>query len=328
MKQVHPTSIIKHGDISPYIRQNCDATSLVLTDALIDELKTYVPSSTATQLYLQAAVWTHALYRNDKFGPPPVVARSLWAGIMTWRRWRQYIIVTPHLSLSNNFISQAHYLTEEVLVHAGINHLLCIYICFINHLSQFSLHHTGNRGLEAIHGMFRGGTSSLPITSPNLSFRQFLDKMNASQQIKRAEHSLSQIEGSTIMASKNKRKTFAIANSASQLSYTFPSTYEEFLTQLEEAILHGDDDSKCAIEQLAPQMASTLKLENVWEAPPVPFDEISHQISIVTSLDQLPTVDPDILVDMQTRELGSIIPTEAERLHNVMILGKHWQTFL
>ena len=124
--------------------------------------------------------------------------------------------------------------------------------------------------------MFRGGTSSLPIMSPNRSFRQFLDKMNASQQIKRAEHSLSQIEGSTIMASKNKRKTFAIANSASQLSYTFPSTYEEFLTQLEEAILHGDDDSKCAIEQLAPQMASTLKLENVWEAPPVPFDEILH----------------------------------------------------
>ena len=176
--------------------------------------------------------------------------------------------------------------------------------------------------------MFRGGTSSLPIMSPNRSFRQFLDKMNASQQIKRAEHSLSQIEGSTIMASKNKRKTFAITNSASQLSYTFPSTYEEFLTQLEEAILHGDDDSKCAIEQLAPQMASTLKLENVWEAPPVPFDEISHQISIVTSLDQLPIVDPDILVDMQTRELGSIIPTEVERLHNVMILGKHWQTFL
>jgi hypothetical protein len=88
--------------------------------------------------------------------------------------------------------------------------------------------------------------------SPNL------DKMNASQQIKRAEHSLSQIEGSTIMAPKKKRKTFAItsneSNSDSQLSYKFPSTYEEFLTQLEEAILQGDDDSKCAIEQLAPQM--------------------------------------------------------------------------
>ena len=193
LNQVHPTSIIKHGDISPYNRQNCDATSRVLTDTLIDELKTYVPSSTATQLYLQAAVWTHAPYRNDKFGPPPVVARSLWAGIMTWRRWRQYIIVTPHLSLSNNLISWAHYLTEEVLVHAGINHLLCIYLCFTNNdLSQFSLRHTGKTGLEAIHCMFRGGTSSLPIMSPN-------HKMNASQQIKRAEHSLSQIEGSTIM---------------------------------------------------------------------------------------------------------------------------------
>lgn len=103
---------------------------------------------------LQAAVWTHAPYRNDKFGPTPLVVRSLWAGIMTWRRWRQYIILTPHRSLSNNFISRAHYLTEEVLVHAGINHLLCIYLCFPScDLSEFSLRHSGNRGLEAIHGI-------------------------------------------------------------------------------------------------------------------------------------------------------------------------------
>lgn len=69
-------------------------------------------------------------------------------------------------------ISWPHYLTEEVLVHAGINHLLCIYLCFPNcDVSDFSLRHSGNRVLEAIHGMFRGGTSSLPITSPNLSFR-------------------------------------------------------------------------------------------------------------------------------------------------------------
>ena len=35
----HPSSAIKHGDISPYIRQNCDATSRVLTQGVIGELK-------------------------------------------------------------------------------------------------------------------------------------------------------------------------------------------------------------------------------------------------------------------------------------------------
>ena len=35
--------------------------------------------------------------------------------------------------------------------------------------------------------MFRSGTTSLPITSPNLTFREFLSKMNKSQQIQITE---------------------------------------------------------------------------------------------------------------------------------------------
>ena len=100
LKQVHPACTIKYGDVSPYIRKNCDATSRILTQNVIDELKTYVPGSSGTQLYLQTAVWTHAPYLNDKFGPPPSVARSLWAGIMIWRQWRQYIIVTRNLCIT------------------------------------------------------------------------------------------------------------------------------------------------------------------------------------------------------------------------------------
>ena len=106
LKQVHPVSTVKHGDISPYIRQNCHVTSRVLTQAVVDDLKMYVPGSQGTQLhvymYLQAAVWKHAPYRNEKFGPPPAIAQSLWAGIMTWRRWRQYVLLTPTLSLSKS----------------------------------------------------------------------------------------------------------------------------------------------------------------------------------------------------------------------------------
>ena len=158
-------------------------------NTVITELQAHVPASNATQLYIQAAVWTHCPYRNENFGSPPSMARSLWAGLMTWRRWRQYISISPGLSLETNFISRQHYLTEEVLVHAGINHLLCLYLCFPDiTLSDYNLRRTGNRGIEAIHGMFRGGTCSLPITSPNLSFREFLSKMNKAQQRQRAEH--------------------------------------------------------------------------------------------------------------------------------------------
>lgn len=37
-----------------------------------------------------------------------------------------------------------------------------------------------------MHGTFRGGTSSLPITSPNLSFAEFLTKMNKSKDLNEA----------------------------------------------------------------------------------------------------------------------------------------------
>ena len=74
----------------------------MLTQSTYEELRLHVPGSQGTQLYLQAAVCTHAPYRNDKFGSLSDIVKSLWAGIMTWRRWRQYIIITPETSLTEN----------------------------------------------------------------------------------------------------------------------------------------------------------------------------------------------------------------------------------
>ena len=171
LKHNHANSTIRYADISRHIKQNCDATSRVLTSKAIEELSVHVPDSKGTQLYIQAAVWTHEPFRNAAFGPPPKVVQSLWAGITTWRRWRRYVQITSGITLSSNFISRSHYITEELLVHAGINHQLSLYYAFPHlSLADYSMRHTGNRGLEAIHGMFRGGTCSLPITSPNLSF--------------------------------------------------------------------------------------------------------------------------------------------------------------
>ena len=52
LKRVFPASIIKHGDISTRMHQNCDATTRVLTKTVITELQEHVPASNATQLYI------------------------------------------------------------------------------------------------------------------------------------------------------------------------------------------------------------------------------------------------------------------------------------
>lgn len=126
LKRRNPNSIVKHSDINRHIKQNCDATSRLLTNRVIEELAQYVPESRGTQLYLKAAVWTHEPFRNDKFGSPPKIVKSLWAGLMTWRRWYRYVQTTLELTLTYNFISRSHYMTEELLVHAGINHQLAL----------------------------------------------------------------------------------------------------------------------------------------------------------------------------------------------------------
>ena len=202
LKHVHPAASIQHGDISPLINQNCDAAGRVLCQQVITELEQYVPGSEATQLYLQAEVWMHAPYRSY-CGSPYQMTRSLWAGLMTFRRWRQFIILSGNLKLSCHFISRLHYVTIELIVHAAINHFLCLFLCFPSiPFTQYSLRNTGNRSLEALHGTFRGGTCSLPITSCNLSFRECLEKMNP------------------IIATKKKRSTFAVSASENVPDHT------------------------------------------------------------------------------------------------------------
>ena len=79
LKMFQPsTCSIKYADITQEIKQNCDATSRVINQKVVVGLKAFVPGSEGTQLYLLAAACTHEPYRNERFGPPPVVAQSLW----------------------------------------------------------------------------------------------------------------------------------------------------------------------------------------------------------------------------------------------------------
>ena len=76
-KRAFPHCGFRYRDITPHIKQNCDATSRVFKNK-IKHLTESIPGSSATQLYLIAALMTLEPYRNKKFGPSPEVARSFW----------------------------------------------------------------------------------------------------------------------------------------------------------------------------------------------------------------------------------------------------------
>ena len=249
---------------------------------------------------------------NRSFGSPPQVVKSLWAGLMTWRRWRRFIQISEDLSLTDNFISRAHYMTEELLVHAGIIHQLALFLCF-PHLDtkEYSLRSTGNRAIEAIHGVFRGGSHSLPITSPNLSFCEFLRRMTKTSQIRTAEHYLRHIEGNSIVATKKKRLTSAVhstdASSASVAEYCKPATYPEYVEQLNQACNDGDIESKRAIERLAPVMAEALKAVKQFDQPKLAIDFSKPQKLVKEALHVSTTnVDVNLFERLITSVLGPI----------------------
>ena len=74
---------------------NCDATTCVLTATTNELLAPHVPESKGTQQFQKAAVWTHEPFTTYS-------GRSLWAGLITWHRWRQYIQLTPELTITSN----------------------------------------------------------------------------------------------------------------------------------------------------------------------------------------------------------------------------------
>ena len=97
----------------------------------------------------------------------PSIARSLWAGLMTWR---QHISIIITRSVPGNYF----HILEPLFNWRGEmlkSIICCTCICTsLTSLSDYNVRHTGNRGIEAIRGMFWGGTCSLPITSPNFNF--------------------------------------------------------------------------------------------------------------------------------------------------------------
>ncbi len=241
------------------------------------------------------------------------VVRSLWAGLMTWMRWRRYIQLTESLTLTDNFISYAHYITLKLLAHGGINHQLALYHAF-PHLNSadYNMRNTGNRGLEAIHCIFRGGSSCLPITAPNLTFQEFLSRMNKTSQIHRAEHELKLIDGNSVVASKKKRKTCSRHSKTDNPSdshelYTLPSTYPEFVEQLKKACLHAGRcmGSQKYIHDLAPQMAAALKLAKEWDNPRIAIEAPPSKMSIIASIsDSTPTINFDLYDELIESVLG------------------------
>jgi len=77
LKYYNPNSKVRYADITPCVRQNCDATVRVISKSTIDDLSQHVPSADETILYLQASLWIHEPYRNQALDLQHVLLKVL-----------------------------------------------------------------------------------------------------------------------------------------------------------------------------------------------------------------------------------------------------------
>ena len=109
----------------------------------------------------------------------------------------------------------------------------------------------------------------MPITSANLTFKDFLCQINKAMQVKSAENTLEKISGNSLQHSKKRKITFAASSDNTNTTDTYqkpskykePSKYKDFVTQLVSACIKGDDDSKKLMQELVPYLVDTLKLK-------------------------------------------------------------------
>ena len=119
-----------------------------------------------------------------------------------------------------------------------------------------------------------------------------------------------------MVAAKKKRKTFAAKSNESTREsnseeYVLPSTYKEFMIELQKASVKGDVDSKNAIKQLAPQMATVLIKHNQWFHPDIPFDDIPDNVKIVCDIDDVNALDDHFISELIAHELGPVSCSDA-----------------
>ena len=86
-----------------------------------------------------------------------------------------------------------------------------------------------------------------------------------------------------------------------------PSTYDQFVIQINAACDEGDKDAKEIIEELVPEMAKFLKDHKEWDNPKVSVAASPGKVQLLSGAERNLVVDTNSVVDQTiTSRLGPI----------------------
>lgn len=268
-------------ELGKFFDQNSDAADRMFTPRIADLLDQHVPGSQGTSLFIRAVFCIIEPFRDLQFGSPAQVQRSISKGITIFRLWKK-VLELKKLRLratkgaksdpnkKGHFLTYGCETTAEVLFAAATLYNLALFLHF-SHLgpSWSSPRNAGTRATERMISELQGKTSQIQSLNSQPTFNDMLNKVSAVQFNQSVEKRLA-MEGVKIAPSSKRRKeNYKFQKHCkTATTYTYPSSFELFQREQQNAHYEGVEDAQTLFEKYVPEAAvEFLKEHDAWGQP-------------------------------------------------------------
>jgi hypothetical protein len=263
-----------------FMDQSGDAANRLFDSRTISSLEDnfrngMLPDAGATVLFLKMVNAALAPIEDPNFGTPLECVRSMWSGLQALRQWRNYVRLDDKLTLGENFVSLAMYVTFEVIIHGATNH----YLACKRHAPGLEWRLKAalrgvcdTRTIEGLFALMRTGKIG-HHNSVNNHLAGFIDTLSKVIASNRAKLNLRKA-GVNVPVRRGKLTTWSIKEGDKGTWASFEVRvktlgYDEFVREVAEAKRLGQLDGDALVEEFAPAVAEFLKGAGVWDKPVV-----------------------------------------------------------
>lgn len=160
--------------LNPMDRQNFSSVERIYDDKVIDLLKSNVPESKGTVVFLKVLRHIIESYRNVNLSPMERIGK-IWYSIFVLRIWRQFVSCEESLKLGENFITQNAYTCVEINAHALV--LIILYLKENRTPNIFLPELMDSQPCEGFFGQIRSLSTTFS-TVVNCSVKEIIARIN------------------------------------------------------------------------------------------------------------------------------------------------------
>ena len=306
---------MRERDINHKDKQNYDAV-LHITSTSVLTLLSRIPDAKGTLAFLNVIRCVIDSYLDKRIDAASRVEKA-WYAVFFMRYWRQWLLLNPHYTLGNNFITPNAYMCIELNAHSLITFLMTVRDSLPPESLSFLPWMLGSQSCERIFRAARSmsSTFSTVINFGMLGLLRRLHRMHI-QLCLEAESEETGIKYPRIEAHKNKD-----GHHKPQICSVSPLTNQDIVKAVQEA----KEKAKTTIKSLG--MAEVLQKNNYWENPPISVleDEDIHNEDNLDLDEEAVANDnatPELLLEANSSQDPEDVASGISQLSEAGVIGK------